>query len=147
MISMRPTLLRFGSLLDRACSAQIPLIPSNIFAASRFPAIINANVFVTNCPRAMSTNPVDPIVDHPSRSTKEYVSKQDEKEQVQAFLDSLPTCGISVSVYPGNNMDVAEKKLRRKVNMEGTLLKFRESKVQTMAFRMALSLKLNSAVV
>ena len=79
----------------------------------------------------MSTKPVDPIVDHPSRSTKEYVTKQDELQQVQAFVDSLPTYGITVSVYPGNNMDAAEKKLKRKVNQEGTLIKFRESKVPT----------------
>jgi hypothetical protein len=88
----------------------------------------------------MSTIPIDPIVDHPSRLTKEYVSKQDETQQVQAFLDSLPTYGISVNVHPGNNMDVVEKKLRRKVNQEGTSAKFREAKVRTHPSRIALKL-------
>jgi hypothetical protein len=81
----------------------------------------------------MSTIPAEPVVDHPSRSTKEYVSKQDEMQQVQAFLGSLPTYGISVNVYPGNNMEAVEKKLRRKVNSEGLLVKFRESKVRIQA--------------
>ena len=56
-------------------------------------------------------------------------SKLDERSQVQNFLDSLPPQGIAVNLHPGNDLESAEKRLRRKVNQEGILLKYREAKV------------------
>ena len=76
---------------------------------------------------ATSRNIPPPSVREPTKAPGQ--SKLDERSQVQNFLDSLPPQGIAVNLHPGNDLESAEKRLRRKVNQEGILLKYREAKV------------------
>ena len=66
----------------------------------------------------------------PNKSYKESHSRMDERAEIEAFMQSVPAQGVAVTVFPGNNLEAAEKKLRKKINQEGILLKYREAKVK-----------------
>jgi hypothetical protein len=69
-----------------------------------------------------------------------HQSRGNERAEIEAFLASVPPQGVAVNVFPGMSLEVAEKKLRRKINQEGILLKYREQKVRMFTDFSALSL-------
>ena len=88
------------------------------------------NSFKVAAVRNFATSPDKFRSMEPNKGPGQSSGRVDERSEILSFMESQPPHGIGVTIYPGNDLQAAEKLLRRKVNQEGVLQKYREMKVR-----------------